>query len=105
MSLQLHFSRRVSWCDEQTRDIQRIRKEQETDDRASRERRLSYVFSFFGFTGMTGLILSTDDFPRKNAHGIGEVAPHFDSIKLVAFYWLIPAMLIYLIIRLFGPGR
>ncbi|AMK20486.1 MULTISPECIES: hypothetical protein [Sphingobium] len=91
--------------DEQTRDIQRIRKEQDVDERASRERRLSYILSFFGFTGMTGLILSTDDFLRKNAYGIGVLVPHPDSILLVLLYWIVPAILIYLVLRLFGPVR
>ncbi|MBB5684913.1 hypothetical protein [Sphingobium boeckii] len=91
--------------DEQLRDVLRIRKENEDGESASRERRMSYIFSFLGFTGITGLILSTDDFLRRHAPWLGKALPHAEGVTLALIYWLVPAALILIIIRLFGPAR
>jgi hypothetical protein len=91
--------------DEQLRDVLRIRKESEDDESAARERRMSYIFSFLGFTGITGLILSTDDFLRQHASWLGKIMPHPEGVTLALIYWLVPAAIIFMIIRMFGPAR
>jgi len=86
--------------DEQTRDIQRMRKEADAAHGTAREKRLSYIFSFLGFTGITSLILSTDDFMRKSKTAPVDSA----NFALAVSYWFIPAVAIFMLIRAFGSA-
>jgi hypothetical protein len=59
---------------------------------------MSYIFSFLGFTGITGLILATDDFLRKHVAWPFKTFRPFDDLTLISGYWIVPAVVIFLII-------
>lgn len=91
--------------DEQTRDIHRIRKERDQDDSASRERRISYIFGFLGFTGIASLILATDEFLRNHVTLPVEHISQLGGVGLALSYWLAPAALIGLAIHMSIPTK
>ena len=82
--LKVAYEAALAALDEQANDIMRIRNEGEAEAISQRERRISYLFSFLGFTGLAGLLLSTDAFLRDHA---GWTFTRHSSEILALLYW------------------
>lgn len=100
--LKIAYEAALNALDEQANDIMRIRNEGEADAVARRERRISYLFSFLGFTGLAGLLLSTDAFLRDRA---GWTSGSHGSETLALIYWGASALIFLAVLGAFRLSK